>query len=225
MGLGILTGKLITFEGPDGAGKTSALNAIVAKIAPRLGDQLVVTREPGGNQISEAIRHIILDRQNTAMDDRTEALLYAAARRQHIVQKIQPALAQGKLVLCDRYIDSSIAYQGAGRGIGEQAVYDMNQFATEGLNPDLTLYFDVAAEVGLQRIQTHRQNEINRLDVEALSFHHRVQAAYLRLLAAYPERIKRLDASQPLDQVVAQAIAVMTTQLPQYFATEGKSNE
>ncbi|AVK62537.1 dTMP kinase [Lactobacillus sp. CBA3606] len=219
----MVTGKLVTFEGPDGAGKTSALTALVAKIAPQLGDQLVVTREPGGNQISEAIRKIILDRHNTAMDDRTEALLYAAARRQHLVQKILPALAQDKLVLCDRFIDSSIAYQGAGRGIGEQAVEEMNQFATAGLTPDLTLYFDVDAAVGLQRIQTHRQNEINRLDVEALSFHQRVQAAYLQLLAQYPARIKRVDASQPLAQVVTQALQIMTTQLPQYFTTEGKS--
>jgi dTMP kinase len=223
MGLGIVTGKLITFEGPDGAGKTSALNAIVAKIKPQLGDRLVVTREPGGNRISEAIRQLILDRQNTAMDDRTEALLYAAARRQHIVQKILPALQADQLVLCDRFIDSSIAYQGAGRGIGEQAVAEMNQFATEGLTPDLTLYFDVDAAVGLKRIQTHRQDEINRLDVEALSFHHRVQAAYLQLLAQFPARIKRVDASQPLDTVVAQSLAILTTQLPTYFKAEGKS--
>ncbi|MFB9768310.1 dTMP kinase [Lactiplantibacillus modestisalitolerans] len=219
----MLTGKLVTFEGPDGAGKTSALNAIVAKLKPRLGDRLVVTREPGGNHISEAIRTIILDRNNTMMDDRTEALLYAAARRQHIVQEILPALKQNQLVLCDRYIDSSVAYQGAGREIGEQAVYDMNQFATQGLTPDLTLYFDVDAAVGLKRIQTHRQNEINRLDVEALSFHHKVQAAYLRLLAANPERIKRVDASQPLEAVVSEALQIMTAQLPTYLTTEGKS--
>ncbi|WP_318767081.1 dTMP kinase [Lactiplantibacillus carotarum] len=219
----MLTGKLVTFEGPDGAGKTSALNAIVAEIQSRLGNRLVVTREPGGNHISEAIRTIILDRQNTMMDDRTEALLYAAARRQHIVQEILPALQSDQLVLCDRYIDSSIAYQGAGRGIGEQAVYDMNQFATEGLTPDLTLYFDVDAAVGLERIQTHRQDEINRLDVEALSFHHKVQAAYLRLLADHPDRIKRVDASQPLDQVVQQSLQIMTVQLPTYLGTEGKS--
>ncbi|VDG17981.1 dTMP kinase [Lactobacillus sp.] [Lactiplantibacillus mudanjiangensis] len=218
-----MTGKLITFEGPDGAGKTSALNAIVAQIQPQLGDRLVVTREPGGNQISESIRQIILDRHNTAMDKRTEALLYAAARRQHIVQKILPALKGDQLVLCDRFIDSSIAYQGAGRGIGEDAVATMNEFATEGLTPDLTLYFDVDAAVGLKRIQTHRQDEINRLDVEALSFHHRVQAAYLRLLAANPDRIKRVDASQSLDQVVAQGLAIIQTKLPQYFTTEGKS--
>ncbi|MFC0423901.1 dTMP kinase [Lactiplantibacillus plajomi] len=218
-----MTGKLITFEGPDGAGKTSALNAIVAAIQPRLGERLVVTREPGGNHISEAIRTIILDRQNTMMDDRTEALLYAAARRQHIVQEILPALRADQLVLCDRYLDSSIAYQGAGRGIGERAVYDMNQFATEGLTPDLTLYFDVDAEVGLQRIQTHRQDEINRLDVEALSFHHRVQAAYLKLLADHPDRIKRVDASQTPQRVVETALEILTTALPTYLGTEGES--
>jgi dTMP kinase len=134
-------------------------------------------------------------------------------------------LQNDQLVLCDRYIDSSVAYQGAGRGIGEQAVYDMNQFATAGLTADLTLYFDVDAAVGLNRIQQHRQNEINRLDVEALSFHHRVQAAYLRLLADHPDRIKRVDASQPLDQVVTQALEIMASQLPAYVASKGGEDQ
>jgi dTMP kinase len=199
-----VAGLLITFEGPDGAGKTTVLSAIVKQLTQDYGSRLVVTREPGGNQISEAIRHIILDPKNTEMDDRTEALLYAAARRQHINETIAPALAANQVVLCDRFVDSSVAYQGAGREIGEDAVYEMNQFATDGLTPDLTLYFDVPSEVGLARTRT-REKAVDRLDAEALSFHQRVRASYLRLAQANPERIMTIDATQPLATVIAEA--------------------
>lgn len=199
----MLTGKFISFEGPDGAGKTTALNSIVADLTPQLNDNLVVTREPGGNRISEAIRDIILDRKNTEMDDRTEALLYAAARRQHIVETIMPALKSGKMVLCDRYVDSSVAYQGAGREIGVDEVYQMNLFATAGLLPDLTIYFDVPSEIGLRRIMTHRTDEINRLDVEQLSFHKRVRASYLKIAEQNPQRIQVIDATQSKAKVVS----------------------
>ncbi len=218
MGSSILSGTFISFEGPDGAGKTSALRAITAQIMDGLGDQLVITREPGGNPISESIRSIILDRANTAMDYRTEALLYAAARRQHLAQTILPALEADQLVLCDRYVDSSIAYQGAGRQIGEDAVAEMNQFATDGLLPDLTIYFDVPAEVGLRRIQAHRQaDQVDRLDVEKTAFHDRVRAAYLRLQAADPDRIKLIDATQEPAKVVDQALTLIKQTAPRYF--------
>ncbi len=141
-----VVGKLITFEGPDGAGKTSALMAVVPLLESKCNQDIIVTREPGGNPIAEKIRNVILDVENTAMDDRTEALLYAAARRQHIVEKIEPALADNKIVICDRFVDSSIAYQGAGRGIGEEAVAQMNLFATNGLAPlkrQFSLLFNV----------------------------------------------------------------------------------
>ena len=199
-----MAGLLITFEGPDGAGKTTVLSAIVKQLTQDYGSRLVVTREPGGNQISEAIRHIILDPKNTEMDVRTEALLYAAARRQHISETIAPVLAANQVVLCDRFVDSSVAYQGAGREIGEDAVYEMNQFATDGLTPDLTLYFDVPSEVGLARTRT-REKAVDRLDAEALSFHQRVRASYLRLAQANPERIMTIDATQPLAAVIAEA--------------------
>nr|WP_164504711.1 dTMP kinase [Levilactobacillus huananensis] len=213
-----MSGTFISFEGPDGAGKTSALRAITAQIMDGLGDQLVITREPGGNPISESIRSIILDRANTAMDYRTEALLYAAARRQHLAQTILPALEADQLVLCDRYVDSSIAYQGAGRQIGEDAVAEMNQFATDGLLPDLTIYFDVPAEVGLRRIQAHRRaDQVDRLDVEKTAFHDRVRAAYLRLQAADPDRIKRIDATQEPAKVVDQALTLIKQTAPRYF--------
>jgi len=216
----ILAGTFISFEGPDGAGKTSALQAITAQLTPQLGDRLTITREPGGNPISESIRAIILDRANTAMDYRTEALLYAAARRQHLAQTILPALKQNQLVLCDRYVDSSIAYQGAGRQIGEDAVAQMNEFATDGLLPDLTIYFDVPAEVGLKRIQAHRDpTKVDRLDVEKAAFHDRVRAGYLRLQAAHPERIKLIDATQTPDQVVAAALTLIRRTASTYFTT------
>ncbi|MFC5189262.1 dTMP kinase [Pediococcus cellicola] len=212
-----MKGKFISFEGPDGAGKTTALNKVVTDLTPVLKDKLVVTREPGGNRISEAIRHIILDRKNTEMDDRTEALLYAAARRQHIVETIQPALDENKLVLCDRYIDSSVAYQGAGRQIGTTEVYQMNLFATGGLLPNLTIYFDVPSEVGLQRIMTHRTDEINRLDVEQLSFHQRVRKSYLEIAKAQPQRIKVIDATKSKDQVVQDVEKIIYAANQEFF--------
>ncbi len=215
----MLTGKFISFEGPDGAGKTTALNSIVADLTPKLNDNLVVTREPGGNRISEAIRDIILDRKNTEMDDRTEALLYAAARRQHIVETIMPALKSGKMVLCDRYVDSSVAYQGAGREIGVDEVYQMNLFATAGLLPDLTIYFDVPSEIGLRRIMTHRTDEINRLDVEQLSFHKRVRASYLKIAEQNPQRIQVIDATQSKAKVVSDVEKII------YQANKGLFNK
>lgn len=216
-----LSGTFISFEGPDGAGKTSALQAITTQLRPILGDQLVLTREPGGNPISESIRTIILDRANTAMDYRTEALLYAAARRQHLAQTILPALAANQLVLCDRYVDSSIAYQGAGRQIGETAVAQMNQFATDGLLPQLTIYFDVPAEVGLRRIRAHRDpGQVDRLDVEQTAFHDRVRDAYLRLHRADPQRIHLIDATQSPTQVVAESLRLIRQTASTYFTTK-----
>ncbi|QOD86194.1 dTMP kinase [Weissella viridescens] len=202
-----MTGKFISFEGPDGAGKTSVLHAILDRLTPMLGEQLVITREPGGrdNQVAEAIRDLVLSPAYPAMDPWTEAMLYAAARRQHVVETIRPALADDKVIISDRYLDSSIAYQGGGRELGAERVADLNQYATNGLQPQATIYLDLAPEVGLARIQATRQDEINRLDVEALAFHQRVSAAYHGLIAADPERFWVIDASQPLEQVVADA--------------------
>lgn len=198
-----MSGKFITFEGPDGAGKDSVLDAIVPELKQQLGTRLVVTREPGGDPIAEQIRDVILDPKNTAMDERTEALLYAASRRQHLQDVIEPALAIGDVVICDRFVDSSVAYQGAGRQIGEEAVYELNQFATNGVTPDLTVYLDVPAQVGLDRIKAHRQDtQYDRLDQEEVEFHDRVRAAYLRLAAANPQRIVTVDATKPLAQVI-----------------------
>ena len=207
-------GKLISLEGPDGAGKTSVLKATVTALEDRLGkENFIVTREPGGNRISEQIRDVLFDDQNTNMDPRTEALLFAAARRQHVVEDIEPALDAGKLVLSDRYVDSSVAYQGGGRRLGTDDIWELNQFAIHGLLPDLTVYLDIEPEVGLARIHNHRQDEVNRLDQEKLNFHRLVRESYLTLAKRYPERIVTVDASQPLETVVAEVQAVINAHL------------
>ncbi|AWZ37663.1 dTMP kinase [Ligilactobacillus murinus] len=207
-----MNGFFITFEGTDGSGKTSVLNAIEAKLKTAKVDYLR-TREPGGNRISEQIRNVILDERSTEMDARTEALLYAAARRQHLVETVLPALEAGKVVLCDRFVDSSLAYQGAGRGIGVAEVKQMNQFATAGLEPDLTIYLALEPRLGLERIKQNRQDEVNRLDKEALSFYETVYRAYQKL-ATENERIVTIDASQKLADVIAEVELVLSSKIP-----------
>lgn len=192
-----MQGIFITFEGPEGAGKTTLLKKLAKKLE-ELGYTVVSTREPGGIQIAEQIRKVILDPENTAMDARTEALLYAASRRQHLVEKVIPALQEGKIVLCDRFIDSSLAYQGYARGIGMDEVLSINQFAIENLMPDITFYFDIDPEVGLKR---KSGQEMNRLDLETLDFHQKVRAGYVSLVKKFPERIIQIDASETKETV------------------------
>ncbi|CAM4126248.1 thymidylate kinase [Streptococcus penaeicida] len=206
-------GKLITFEGPDGAGKTTVLEAIIPLLEKTVHQDIMTTREPGGVAIAESIREVILDVNNTAMDAKTELLLYIAARRQHLMEKVLPALEAGKIVLVDRFIDSSVAYQGSGRGLEKKDIQWLNDFATDGLKPDLTLYFDVTAEVGLARIAQNKDREVNRLDLEKVDMHYQVRNGYLQLAKENPERIVTIDASKPLDQVIAQAIAIIQEQL------------
>ncbi len=213
-----MDGKFISFEGPDGAGKTSVMRQITADLKEQLGsDGVVYTREPGGNHIAEQIRDVLFDADNTDMDSRTEALLFAAARRQHLVADILPALQNGKVILCDRYVDSSIAYQGAGRGLGEENIWQINQFAIDGLMPELTIYLDIDSELGLQRIAQNRADEVNRLDEEKLSFHRKVRSAYQKLAQENPQRIVTIDASQPLDQVILQVQQAIHQRFSQLF--------
>lgn len=213
-----MSGKFISFEGPDGAGKTSVMRQIKADLEEQFGaDRVMYTREPGGNHISEQIRRVLFNADNTDMDARTEALLFAAARRQHIVSEILPALQEDKVIMCDRYVDSSIAYQGAGRHLGEQEIWQLNQFAIDGLLPELTVYLDVPSEVGLRRIAEHRSDQVNRLDKEKLAFHHLVRHSFLRLQQAHPDRIKLVDASQPLAKVVADVKQVINARYPELF--------
>lgn len=201
-------GYLITLEGGEGSGKTSILK-LMADILTQQGHQIVCTREPGGIEIAEQIRGVILDRNNSSMDPRTEALLYAAARRQHLVEKVIPALEAGKIVLCDRYIDSSLAYQGYARGLGIEEIYTVNKFAIDDYMPDLTLYFDVEPQVGLARIGKDAGREVNRLDVESMKFHETVREGYQILVGQYPERIQVIDAGNSIEKVLADALAVV----------------
>src|SRR3954452_23572956 len=199
-------GIFITIEGPEGAGKTTIIEMLLEKLESE-GYPIMKTREPGGIEISEQIRNVILNKNNTAMDGRTEALLYAAARRQHLVEKVLPAIEQGFIVLCDRFIDSSLAYQGFARGIGMDDVYSINEFATENRMPDATLYFDIDPEIGIKRINEHKGREVNRLDLENLEFHRKVREGYHILTKRYSNRIIEIDASQPLQKVFEEAVS------------------
>ncbi|KIY23413.1 MULTISPECIES: dTMP kinase [Mesobacillus] len=199
-------GIFISVEGPDGSGKTTIIQMLKEKLEKE-GYEIVATREPGGIEIAEQIRQVILDPENTAMDPRTEALLYAAARRQHLTEKVKPALEKGKIVLCDRFVDSSLAYQGYARGLGIDEVYTINQFAIESMMPKLTLYFDVAPEIGLERISKNKGREVNRLDLEKLEFHQMVRQGYQLLAERFSDRIVTIDASKQLEAVYHQAEA------------------
>lgn len=201
-------GMFITFEGPEGAGKTTILNKL-KDILQEQGYKVLQTREPGGISISEQIREVLLNKENGAMDERTEALLYAAARRQHLVEKVLPALEEGTMVLCDRFIDSSLAYQGYARGLGVDAVYQINRFAIGETMPNLTLYFDIDPKEGLARIQANEDREVNRLDMEKLSFHEKVREGYLMLVDRFPERMKVVEASASIEMVLEKSLAII----------------
>ncbi|WP_270331327.1 dTMP kinase [Lapidilactobacillus dextrinicus] len=201
-----MSGIFISFEGPDGAGKTTAIEVLLKKIATITNKEVLVTREPGGSEIAEEIRQLILDPKHTEMDDWTEALLYAASRRQHLIEVIQPALAADQIVLCDRYVDSSIAYQGNGRQLGMEKVKQLNDFAIQGQLPQLTLYLDVPVEIGLQRVKKLGAG-FDRLEGQELAFHQRVREAYLKLVEENEDRIALVDATQSIDDVVAKCFA------------------
>ncbi|MFD1954676.1 dTMP kinase [Paenibacillus thailandensis] len=205
-------GIFITVEGGEGAGKTTLIDRLSHMIRQK-GIPVLTTREPGGIPIAEQIRSVILDSRNQAMDGKTEALLYAAARRQHLTEKVQPALDEGYVVICDRFVDSSLAYQGYARGLGMDEVWAINRFAIGGLMPSLTLYMDIAPEVGLMRVREaslQENREINRLDLEKLSFHERVRDGYLQLVKQYPDRIVKIDADRPFDEVLNEAAGVIS---------------
>ena len=208
-------GILITLEGPEGAGKTTILQQILP-ILTQVGVAILTTREPGGIRIAESIREIILAPENTAIDGKTELLLFAAARRQHLNEKVRPALAEGKSVIIDRFIDSSVAYQGYARGIDVADVEMINNFATDGLLPDLTLYFDVDTEIGLSRVMSGNR-EVNRLALEAEEMHQKVRAGYQAIAKANPERIVTIDASQTIDQVVSTTLSTLQSRFPEIF--------
>ncbi|QDK70625.1 dTMP kinase [Lactococcus protaetiae] len=203
-----MNGILITLEGPDGAGKTSVLKNILPELE-KMKQEVVATREPGGVRIAEEIRQIILSTENREIDSKTELMLFAAARRLHMQEKMLPALREGKLVIVDRFIDSSVAYQGYGRGLGVEVVNWLNEFATDGLKPDLTLYFDIDTDLALARIMKNRSEEVNRLDLERAEMHRKVRQGYLEIVAKEPERFVKIDASQSLEKVATDALTAI----------------
>lgn len=200
----------ITIEGPEGSGKTTVLKAVVEQLSKDY--DVIATREPGGVKTAEAIRNILLE--GDAMDPRTEALLFAAARREHLVEKVLPALDKGITVICDRFIDSSLAYQGYARKIGVEAIQTINDFAIEGHAPDLTLYLDIPAEVGQARIMQNQRAQ-NRLDKEDEAFHARVIDGYQQLIQNHPERYEVIDATQSIDAVIQDVLTAIKQRLAQ----------
>ncbi|CAK7087096.1 dTMP kinase [Tissierella sp.] len=198
-----MRGLFIALEGPDGSGKSTIIKLIGNYLKDK-GIEFVMTREPGGTLIGEEIRHIVLDEKNTGISDETEALLYAAARGQHVHEKILPSLEEGKLVLCERFVLSSLAYQGVGRGLGIERVKAINDFAIRGVYPDLILFFYVDPEVTLER-KTGNQGG-DRLEQEGNDFHRTVYEGYMELLKLYPKNIKVIDATKSIEEVLEQSI-------------------
>lgn len=201
-------GYLLSLEGCEGSGKSTILK-LLSETLIKAGYKVITTREPGGIEIAEQIRDVILDSKNIKMDAKTEALLYAAARRQHLVEKIIPELEKGSIVLCDRYIDSSLTYQGYARGIGIEEVRTINQFAIADYMPDLTIYLDVSPEIGLLRIKKDENREVNRLDKESLQFHSKVREGYHLLLKEYSDRIKMVDTEKEIDAVYSEVLEIV----------------
>lgn len=200
-----MRGIFITLEGGEGSGKSTAINGI-KEYYEALGRNVVLTREPGGIKIAEEIRSIILDIENTAMTKETETLLYAAARMQHLSEKVIPALERGDVVICDRYIDSSFVYQGFARGVGIERVKGANVFALDHM-PDVTFFLDVRPEVGLERIKG--RGKLDRLDLESIEFHNGVYNGYLRLCEMFKDRIVRINGEQEPVKVISDITDVL----------------
>ena len=192
-----MKGLFISFEGGEGSGKSSVINVVKARLEAD-GYKVVITREPGGVSVSEQIRNVILAVDNQ-MSKETEALLYAASRTEHLYAKVLPLLSEGYIVLSDRYLDSSLAYQGYARGIGMEKVLEINMFAKEHL-PKVTYFFDVRPEVGLARIQG--RDKIDRLDLEAMDFHQKVYEGYLEVCKMYPERVKPINGEREIESII-----------------------
>ena len=205
-------GLFITIEGPEGSGKTTVAKRVVEELSS-LGYKVMYTREPGGVGIAEKIRDIMLDVNNTNLDPRSEALLYAASRRQHLVEKVLPALKDGFIVICDRFVDSSLAYQGYAREIGIDEIYDINMFAINNQFPDITILLDIDPEVGLQRIMKNRQEEVNRLDLEGLSFHNKVHQGYQIIKEKYKDRITLVDGNKGYDEVFDEVFSIIKNKI------------
>lgn len=193
-----MAGNFISMEGPDGAGKTTQIELLKTYLEKK-GYEILITREPGGTKISEAIRRILLDKSNLEMDYMTEALLYASARAQLVAEVIKPGVAAGKVVISDRFIDSSAVYQGMARGLGVENAYKINEFAIQGMMPRLTIHLDLPASVGIMRKKN--QAELDRMEIEKTEFHERVAEGYRQLAKMFPERIYTIDATLPVEEI------------------------
>ncbi|WP_330665071.1 dTMP kinase [Tepidibacter sp.] len=201
-----MKGLFISIEGPDGSGKSTQIK-LLRDYLQNKGYDIALTREPGGTQISEKIRNIILDKENKSMHSRTEALLYAASRAQHVEEIIKPALKENKIVICDRFVDSSLIYQGIGRGLGIENIYDLNLFAMQDVIPDLTLLFDI----DMCRAKKRKENRgnLDRLESEKGTFHEDVFNGYKKLKDLYPKRIKTVRANGSIKQVQEEIINII----------------
>ncbi|MBF8983660.1 dTMP kinase [Lutibacter sp. B2] len=205
-----MKGLFISVEGPDGSGKTTQIQELEKYFKDKNYD-VVVTREPGGTPISEKIREVILDINNKDMDFVTEALLYAAARAQHVSQVIKPAILDGKIVICDRFVDSSIVYQGIGRNLGMKTVENINNIAINGYMPDITFFFKLSPEIGIYR--KTKQGSKDRLESEKIAFHKKVFEGYEQLEKMHPQRIIGIDANRSIKEIYNEIIAYIETYL------------
>ena len=192
-------GIFITIEGTDGSGKTTQIRRMVSHLTS-IGCEVILCREPGSTQISEKIREIILDKENKMMGDTAEMLLYASARAQLISEVIKPAIENGKVVICDRFVDSSYVYQGFARGIPLDTVIEINRIATQGIMPDVTFFFDIAPDVALKR-KINRHHAADRIESEKMEFHLKVYEGYKEIKRLYPDRIKSIDAARGIDEI------------------------
>ncbi|MDO5156491.1 MAG: dTMP kinase [Eubacteriales bacterium] len=193
-----MEGIFITMEGPDGSGKTTQIELLKTYLEEK-GYDIVIAREPGGTAIGEVIREVILNPEHKEMSHMTELLLYASARAQLVNQVIAPALLEGKAVICDRFVESSAVYQGIGRGLGVDTVYEVNNYALGNVKPMLTIFMDLDADQGIRRKK--KQAELDRMEQEDLSFHERVVEGYRMLAKLYPERIVPIDAMLPIEEI------------------------
>lgn len=197
------SGIFISMEGPDGSGKSTQIELLKAYLEDK-GYEIIITREPGGTVISEDIRRIILNKDYAEMGYMTEALLYASARAQLVTEVIKPALEAGKAVISDRFVDSSAVYQGMARGLGVETAYKINEYAIQGIMPQLTIHLDLPAQVGISRKKN--QAELDRMELEAIDFHERVAEGYRKLASLDPDRIKTIDATMSIEDIHAKIV-------------------